>query len=50
MRQQGYVLGICIGYNNGDHRYRWQSRYHPDNPLGDVLMPYNQAQRASASV
>ncbi|MGC8782767.1 MAG: discoidin domain-containing protein [Armatimonadota bacterium] len=46
MKQQGYALGICIGYNNGDHRYRWQSRYHPDNPLGDVLMPYKQALEA----
>ncbi|MCL6473574.1 MAG: discoidin domain-containing protein [Firmicutes bacterium] len=43
MKRQGYALGMCIGYNNGDHRYRWQSRYHPDNPLGDVLMPYKQA-------
>ncbi len=47
MRRQGYGLGMMISYNNGDMKYRWPSRYEPDNPLGDLAGRYRQALEAA---
>jgi hypothetical protein len=47
MKAQGYALGMMISYNNGDMKYRWPSRFEPDNPLGDLAGRYQQALQAA---
>jgi hypothetical protein len=47
MKRQGYGLGMMISYNNGDMKYRWPSRFEPDNPLGDLAGRYQQALEAA---
>lgn len=46
MKRQGYALGMMISYNNGDVKYRWNSLYEPDNPLGDLAGRYKSALEA----
>lgn len=46
MKRQGYALGMIISYNNGDFKYRWNSLYAPDNPLGDLAGRYKSALEA----
>jgi len=47
MKRQGYGLGMMISYNNGDMKYRWPSRFEPDNPLGDPAGRYRAALEAA---
>ncbi len=46
MKRQGYALGMMISYNNGDMKYRWNSLYEPNNPLGDLAGRYKTALEA----
>lgn len=43
MQRQGYGIGMVISYNNGRHRYRWQSIYEPDCPTGNLVGKYKAA-------
>ncbi len=43
MSRQNYGLGMVISYNNGEYRYRWPSRFEPDNPEGILIGRYKAA-------
>jgi hypothetical protein len=46
MKRQGYGIGMMISYNNGDMKYRWPSRFEPDNPVGDLAGRFKRALEA----